>query len=228
MQQAQFYGLDIETDTRRDPADPAVAPITRVALSGRSFDVVFTGEEHTILGELDEHLAALRPGVLATWNGSAFDLPFIADRARLLGVELGLELCLDRRLTLHRALLPGHPGAYRGAWFGHGHVDTFRLYGDSSPSSPWTSLRTIGRVLGLSGPDGPNRSRDLTNEALHAHAPSDARLARVLAERRCHAALRMVDRVTHEEAQPVAVAARRLERQARHEGVAVRPAVLGL
>ena len=31
----------------------------------------------------------------------------IADRARLLGVDLGLRLCLDRRLTLDRAPLPG-------------------------------------------------------------------------------------------------------------------------
>ncbi len=229
QQQANFYGLDIETDTRTDPVDPTVAAITTVAISGRSLEREFRGDEVTILSELDEFLAALAPGVLATWNGSTFDLPFIADRARLLGVSLGLELCLDRRVRSPRAFLPGHAGGYRGAWFDHAHVDTFRLYGDASPASPWNSLRVIGRALGLSQSNGrPIRARDLTNEALHAHAPSDARLARVLAERRAHAALRAVDRFAHEEARPVAVAAERLERVARRNAVVLKPAVAGV
>lgn len=222
MQHTQFYGLDIETDTARDPLDPTVASITTVAISCSSTERVFRGDEASVLTALDDYLADLAPGVLATWNGSAFDLPFIADRARLLGVDLGLELCLDRRVNIQRTLLPGHAGAYRGAWFHHGHVDTFRLYGHSSPASPWSSLRTIGRALGLGGHESrPARAHDLTNEALHAHAPSDARLARVLAERRRQAALRSVDRFTHEEARPVAVAAERLERLSR------RPALVG-
>ena len=38
------------------------------------------------------------------------------------------------------------------------------------------------------------RIHDLSNEALHAYAASDARLARVLAERRWPSAARFVDR----------------------------------
>lgn len=217
MRQATIYGLDIETDTRLDGLDPAVAPVRTAALSGRTFDEVFVGTEEEILEGLDARLATLAPGVIATWNGSTFDLPFIADRARLLGVSLGLQLCLDRRLTLHRATLPGHAGAYRAGWHHHTHVDTFRLYGHPAPASPWASLRTIARVLGLSAPAaaGGRRTHQMANEALHAHAPSDARLARVLAERRWSAAARMVDHLDAGDAEVVSVAAGRLERQAR-------------
>jgi DNA polymerase elongation subunit (family B) len=214
MHQVIVYGLDIETDTSRDGLDPAVARVQAVALSGQNRDELFVGDEVDLLRALDERLATLPRGVIATWNGAAFDLPFLADRARILGVDLGLFLRLDRNLTLQRAPLPGHAGAYRATWHDHGHVDTYRLYGAHRAPGAFTSLRTIGRLLGIgSGDCRPRRSHDLTNEALHACAPSDARLARVLAERRWHAAARLVDRVEREDAQPVSVAARRLARQ---------------
>lgn len=227
-QQPHIYGIDIETDTRAGGLDPAVAPVLTVALSGRAFDDTYTGDEATLLLALDRRLTSLPPGILATWNGGTFDLPFMADRARLLGIELGLQLCPDRRLTQNRSPLPGHGGAYRGAWGHHSHLDTFRLYGDAASASGWMSLRSLGRLLGLGGAGGPaERTHDLANEVLHAHAASDARLARVLAERRWSAALRLVDRIEPTEAQPVAVAAHRIERQTRHDQP-LRPTVISV
>lgn len=223
-----IYGLDIETDTSCDGLDPTVAPIRAVALSGANFDDLFVGDEVDLLRALDARLRSLRPGVLATWNGSAFDLPFLADRARLVGEDLGLRLRLDRRLTLQRAPLPGHAGAYRASWYEHGHLDTFRLYDAEGDPSQRRSLRTLARVVGVGGHDGhrgrPARLHTLSHEALHACAPSDARLARVLAERRWPGAARMIDRVDAAEAQPVAVAAQRLARRDARTP-AVRPAV---
>lgn len=225
--QAVIYGLDIETDTRTDGLDPAVASVRAIALSGRTFDDLFVGDEHDILLALDARLAALPVGVVATWNGSAFDLPFLADRARLLGIDLGLKLRLDRRLTLHRAPLPGHAGAYRASWYDHGHLDTFRIYGaETVTAAQRLSLRSLGRLVGIGAHDAhPTRTQTLCNEALHACAPSDARLARVLAERRWPAAARMIDRVDWSEAEPVAVAAQRLARQDRSVGARMAPAV---
>lgn len=226
--QATIYGIDIEIDTRSGLLDPAVAPVRTVALCGRSFDEVFTGDERVLLRDLDRRLRSLAPGVLATWNGGVFDLPFLAERAALVGVELDLRLQLDRRLTFHRRPLPGHAGAYRGAWGEHGHLDTFRLYGQSGPS-PWTSLRTIGRLLGLSAPGGPaDRTHDLLSEAFNAHAASDSRLARVLAERRWSTAHRLVDRLDPDPA-PVDLTDRRLGRTGTDERVRpLRPAGAGL
>jgi hypothetical protein len=227
-QHTPIYGLDIETDTSCDGLDPAVASVRAIALSGRSFDELFVGEEIDVLRSLDARLAELPEGVVATWNGSAFDLPFLADRARILGIELGLRLRLDRRLTLQRAPLPGHAGAYRASWHDHGHLDTFRLYGEVPGAALRLSLRSLGRMVGIGAePVRRAAARTLSAEALHACAPSDARLARVLAERRWPAAIRMIDRVGAEQAQPVAVAARRLARQGVALAGARRPAIAG-
>lgn len=210
-----IYGLDIETDISQDGLDPAIASVRAVALSGRTFDDLFVGDEADLLRALDDRLEALPQGVVATWNGSAFDLPFLADRARILGVPLGLKLRSDRSITLHRAPLPGHAGAYRAGWHDHGHLDTFRLYGEETATAAQRlSLRSIARFVGLGHHDvRTGRTQTLSNEALHACAPSDARLARVLAERRWPGAARMIDRVEWDEAEHVAVAAQRIARR---------------
>jgi uncharacterized protein YprB with RNaseH-like and TPR domain len=192
-----LYGLDIETDTTVDGLDPHVAAIVTVALSNEGFDEVFTGPEHVILRELDERLASMAPGVIATWNGAAFDLPFIADRAELNGLGLGLQLRPDSRIALDHDPLPGHEHAYRARWHGHGHVDAYRLYrADVGPALKVScSLKSIARLVGFTPIDvDRTRIHDLSHEMLHAYAASDARLARVLTERRWPTALRYVDR----------------------------------
>ena len=81
-----LYGLDIETDTTIDGLDPQVAPVVAVALDGEDFSAVFDGRETDLLADLDQHLADLEPGILVTWNGGCFDLPFLRDRAAICGI----------------------------------------------------------------------------------------------------------------------------------------------
>jgi uncharacterized protein YprB with RNaseH-like and TPR domain len=191
------YGLDIETDTTVDGLDPEVAAVVTVALSNDGFDEVFTGDEDTILHDLDARLAAVAPGVIATWNGAAFDLPFLADRAALHGVNLGLRLRADPGIPLDHDPLPGHRAAYRARWHQHGHVDAYRLYrADVGPALKVScSLKSIARLVGFTPIDvDRTRIHDLSHEMLHAYAASDARLARVLTERRWGTASRYVDR----------------------------------
>lgn len=192
------YGLDIETDTSVNGLDPRVAPVVTVALSLNGHDEIFSGRESTLLFDLAERLRSLPAGVIATWNGAAFDLPFLAQRADLHRLELGLLLHLDTALADGRAPLPGHRGAYRGAWHHHSHLDAYRLYrNDVGPILRVScSLKSIARLVGLA-PVEVDRTRihDLSNEALHAYASSDARLARVLAEKRMPGAMRFVDRL---------------------------------
>jgi DNA polymerase elongation subunit (family B) len=201
-----IYGLDIETDTTIDGLDPAQAGILTVALSGNEIDQVFSGDELCILSELDACLREIRPGVIATWNGGAFDLPFIADRASRWGLPTGLRLRLDRAIGLRGAPLPGHDGAYRASWYRHRHVDAYRVYrNDVGPVMRVScSLKSIARLVGLN-PIEVDRSHihDLSHEALHAYAASDARLARVLTERRWATASRHIDRVHAEHAEPL-------------------------
>lgn len=200
------YGLDIETDTTVDGLDPGVARILTIALSSDGVDELFTGPEPELVRELDDRLAAMEPGVIATWNGAAFDLPFIADRAALHGIALGLRLELDPRIVVRGQALPGHRGAYRGAWHAHSHLDAYRVYrSDVGPALRIScGLKSIARYVGLPVVEvDRERIHDLTQEALHAYASSDARLARVLAERRWASARRAVDRRPVDLASPV-------------------------
>ena len=200
------YGLDIETDTTENGLDPRVAAVVTVALAGPGYEEVFTGPEAPLLIALDDCLAQLEPGVIATWNGAAFDLPFLADRAARHGLPLGLRLQHDSAITMRRAPLPGHRGAYRASWFDHGHLDAYRLYrGDVGPALRIScSLKSIARFVGLV-PVEVDRTKihDLSNEALHAYAASDARLARILTERRWGTASRFVDRMVAGETDPL-------------------------
>lgn len=192
------YGLDIETDTTVNGLDPAVAAVVTIAVSIEGRDEVFSGRESTILFDIDQCLSELEPGIIATWNGAAFDFPFIADRASKHGLELGLRMQYDPAMAMRRAPLPGHRGAYRCGWYGHRHIDAYRLYkGDVGPALRVScSLKSIARLVGLA-PIEVDRERihDLSHEALHAYAASDARLARVLAQRRWPGAGRFVDRL---------------------------------
>lgn len=200
------YGLDIETDTTVDGLDPGVARILTIALSSEHVDELFTGDEPSLLAELDERLASIEPGVIATWNGASFDLPFIADRAHLHGVPLGLRLELDARIAVRGRALPGHLGAYRGAWHAHAHLDAYRVYrSDVGPALRIScGLKSIARFVGLPVVEvDRTHIHDLSQEALHAYASSDARLARVLAERRWASARRNIDREPAEVAAPV-------------------------
>jgi hypothetical protein len=200
------YGLDIETDTTVDGLDPAVARILTVALSSEDVDELFIGDEPSLLSELDDRLYSLPPGVIATWNGAAFDLPFIADRAAMYGTALGLRLEHDPRILVRGRALPGHRGAYRAAWHHHAHLDAFRVYrSDVGPALRIScGLKSIARFVGLSVVEVDREQiHGLSQEALHAYASSDARLARVLTERRWPSARRSIDREPTHLAPPV-------------------------
>jgi uncharacterized protein YprB with RNaseH-like and TPR domain len=195
-----LYGLDIETDTTVDGLDPRRSAIVAVAVAGPAGTRVFAGTDETaILDSLDRHLAGLEPGVVVTWNGAAFDLPFIHDRATGLGVRTGLRLGLDPRITLSRGALPGHAGAYRGAWHGHDHLDAYRLYRDVGRALLLScSLKTVARFFGLDPVEvDSSRIHELPAETLARYVASDAATARCLARLRWHRASAFLDGAHH-------------------------------
>lgn len=191
-----IYGLDIETDTTIDGLDPAVAPVVTVALSTADGDEVLAGPERELFLALDRRLAELPAGIVATWNGAVFDLPFLADRAARMGLVGGLRLRFDPTISLRRRPLRNHPGAYRGRWYGHGHIDGYRLYRTDLRRvlDVSCSLKSVARLVGLT-PVEVDRARihALDGAALAAYVASDARLARILVERRWPGAARFVD-----------------------------------
>jgi DNA polymerase elongation subunit (family B) len=164
-----------------------VARVVAAALCDGDRVEVFDGPEPVLLGELDRRVAALAPGVLVTWNGSVFDLPFLADRAVHCGVTLGLSLTPDAHVS-PRSPLPGHAGAYRATWHGHGHLDAYQLYrSDVGPALRVScSLKSIAGLVGLGAVEVDRETIHLLErDRLHAYVASDARLARQLAARRC-------------------------------------------
>lgn len=192
-----YYGLDIETDTTVDGLDPARSAVVAVAVTAPFGEEVLTGDEAELLSSLDELVVQLPPGVIVTWNGSAFDLPFLAERARRCGVRLALRLEEDASLSGRRpGSLPGHPNPYRAAWGPHRHLDGYRLYRADVGRTLGLpcGLKPMARLVGLQ-PVEVDRTdiHSLGPEELHEYVASDARIARELVLRRMPAAARFAD-----------------------------------
>lgn len=191
-----LYGLDIETDTAVDGLDPLVGRVLAVAVSGTDVALFDHDDEPELLRRLDQHLAGLPSGVLVTWNGARFDLPYLATRAALADVALGLRLWADPTCRDDRESLPGHAGTYRASWFGHDHLDAYRVYrADVGPALRiGCSLKTVARLAGLAPVEvDASRVHDLTPAQMAAYVGSDARCTAELARRRWSTARLSVD-----------------------------------
>jgi hypothetical protein len=184
-----LYGLDIETDTSVDGLDPARSPIVAVAVATDDGDHVFQGQETGILADLDTLLAHLPPGLVVTWNGAGFDLPFLAERARIIGATIGLQLWRDPTIE-------SDPGAFRGRWYRHDHLDGYRVYRADVGRSLGLScgLKPLSRLVGLQPIELDRSSLHLLDDdVVRRYVASDARLAKELVLRRWPLAWRAAD-----------------------------------
>lgn len=205
-----IFALDIETDTSPLTDDEKAAGFTARGLDPRITSVTAVaahadGNTHVMHArdskdgeaELLSRVGAFmigagasrdRGGVLVTWNGSVFDLPFLADRARILGVEdwFGhLELTPDPSIVPKYDPLPGHDGGYRATWNGLPHIDMAYVDKDECLAAgvSW-SLKPWAKHLGMD-PVEVDRTRmhELTREELDAYVASDAIITHTLAAR---------------------------------------------
>ncbi|HTO02031.1 MAG TPA: 3'-5' exonuclease [Microthrixaceae bacterium] len=178
---APFYGLDIETDTTVDGLDARCSAIVAIAIATAEGDKVFLGPEHELLRRTDRLLAELNPGVIVTWNGSSFDLPFIAERAARLGMSLGLQA--DSESSASR-------------WWQHRHIDGYRLYRSDVGRTLGVScgLKPLSRMVGLAPVEVDRTQIHMLSESqVREYVASDARLARELVLRRMPAAMSHMD-----------------------------------
>ncbi len=201
-----LYGLDIETDTTVDGLDPRVGRVLAVAVADADgVTVIDDPSEAELLAGLERHLAGLDPGVLVTWNGARFDLPYLSTRAARGQVRLGLQLEADPT-RFHRPdrtdgrtdrVDRNEPG-YRACWGRHRHLDVYRCYrADVGPALGMTcSLKSVAALAGLA-PIRVDTARvhALAPEVLRAYVASDAVCTRELARRRWANASAAVDRV---------------------------------
>ncbi len=162
-----------------------------MALAGDGVDLVFdSADEGSLLRQLDEAIAGLDPGVIVTWNGAGFDLPFLHDRAALNDVELGLRLVLDLTIPGRHEPLPGHAGAYRAAWYEHRHLDGYQLFRADVGATIGLpcGLKPLSRFVGLPVIEvDRERIHELSDAERRAYVASDAHLACALVRRRADA-----------------------------------------
>jgi hypothetical protein len=179
-----LYGLDIETDTTVNGLDPRVSSVVAVSVATEDDVLTFAGPETKLLRSLDRHLRRLPAGVLVTWNGSGFDLPFLADRAATLRVRLGVRLTPDRSLPHKYPPLVGHAAPYRARWHRHRHLDACCLYRTLRPTDASCALKAVARDAGLLVvEEDRQRLHELDRGPLVRYAASDAALTRRLAAR---------------------------------------------
>lgn len=189
--------LDIETDTTPccDPVqgccksrglDPARTVITAVAISDTNGDTVLDsselGGERQLLEAL-ERMVGERSGTLATWNGAAFDLPFLADRFATNGIATSLQITPDPAIEMKYGALPGHTSAYRATWGALVHLDVqFRYRSYALERSIAWSLKSVARSLGFEPVEVDRTAMHLLSvDEVAAYVASDSRLTRQLA-----------------------------------------------
>lgn len=201
---SQLYGLDIETDTSalteaevaagytQRGLDPAISKIVNLALSSSDGVTVLDGEEEDIIRGLDAWLKSKAAGLLVTWNGSVFDLPFIYDRAKRLEIPIGLNLTYDPLIIPKYEPTPGYKGGYAAVWDSdsnpvpHVHLDVAYIYKRYAEATgiPW-SLKPVAKELGLEPikVDAANLHL-LSTQEQNEYVASDARVTRELALKR--------------------------------------------
>ncbi|MHB8294059.1 MAG: 3'-5' exonuclease [Acidimicrobiales bacterium] len=169
----KLYGLDIETDTSMGGLDPRRASVLAVAVVWEGGEAVMTGAERRLLAELDSLLSRLDTGVIVTWNGSGFDLPFLQVRAALNGVRLGLRLAPGTHSTQ----------GTQASWHAHDHLDAYLAYKTAHllPGASY-GLKAVAKRAGLHPVEvDASRVHLLDRRSLRRYVASDARMAAQLA-----------------------------------------------
>jgi DNA polymerase elongation subunit (family B) len=193
---SQLIALDIEADTSVDGLDPQISSVTEVALSTTTGSRIFAGPERALLVDLETYLCSLPPAVLVTWNGHAYDMPFLATRYRLLGLPTTLVTTPDATIPLKYAPLPGHAHATRARWDQHRHVDICQLFAPVAAELgvPF-KLKPVARaVLGIEPIEEDRANLHLLTPARRArYATSDTEITLALAMSRLSEVLACLD-----------------------------------
>lgn len=178
-----IYGLDIETDNSEGHGlNPDRAAITSIAISHGLKPYVFnTGNELTDIKSALLFLADMPAGLVVTWNGAFFDLPFIKQRMGA-GVEHAPNFHTQRLLKPKYDFLPRFDAALSatfdasGGAAHHAHLDiapAYKTFAEDRGVS-W-SLKPVAEAMGRT-PVVLDRTRlhDYTRDEQRAYVASDA------------------------------------------------------
>ena len=116
--------------------------------------------EADLIRRLVAAVSAADPDVIENHNLHGFDLPFLARRARLLGVPLSLGRIPRglRQRPARRGIADEHDSARRIRYVAPGRelidtMDAVMRYGFSTGDLPWRGLKAVARHFGISAPD---------------------------------------------------------------------------
>lgn len=177
---ARIYSLDIETDNSEGHGlNPELSRVTEVAVLTAETSWVFDNDDEAkLLTELGECVRDLRPGLISTWNGAFFDMPFLSDRMIAVGVAglgVGPRLVTDPGLKPKYEPLPGHAGGYIAVWpssfpsIPHQHLDISGAYKQFAADADvsW-SLKPVCKAMGID-------MFEIDRTRLHEYTPEEVR-----------------------------------------------------
>jgi len=148
---SMIYALDLETCTNPgDGLDPT-NPLTRITsaaiffgpakgFAGAEGSIVFDDpSEARLLRSLNDWLSdpATTPGLIVTWNGANFDIPFLITRSEMHGVELDLQAAICEARAPRYSACKGHVGGYAASWGPHDHADI------------WPAFQEVAKAAGI-------------------------------------------------------------------------------
>ena len=196
FQHESAYAFDIESDTTPQAdgkcygLEPLHAGLTEIAFScdtsvmsegGKVFATSDGMTEADVIIEFDRMLFELDPGVLMTWNGSFFDLPFILTRSEVLGITQHMHLHAQPGLAPKYTPTAPHTGGYSATWdtkgvMPHQHLDIMRGYERAAKllGIKW-SLKPVAEAYGLDMISvDREKMHELTPAERRAYALSDS------------------------------------------------------
>ena len=185
----RIYSFDSETDNSGGHGlNPLKARITDLSLAtGDGGQVFNNADEASMLVEFDAAVRGLPAGLLSTWNGTHFDLPFLDTRfekARI--TEHGMMLEPTPQFPPKYELIPGHDSGYTCRWMSrtgtHVHLDIAYAFKPIAERLGVTwGLKPVAEALGFH-PVSLDRERlhEYTDADREEYALSDARVTRQL------------------------------------------------
>lgn len=164
--------IDIETDTSNggglDPMHSKVVAVSVAYSDNEEVVVLDSSSEEEILSSLDV-LVASRKGLLVTWNGSGFDMPFLHKRYVAAGVSTGLRVLVDPSIPSKYPTNQGLGPPVRVSWHSAAHVDIANIYSQFALDAKikW-SLKNVAKHLGYT-------PVEVDRERIHALSPQELR-----------------------------------------------------
>jgi DNA polymerase elongation subunit (family B) len=180
----RVYGLDIETDTTINgvsPKDSSVISAAVASADGSVCEVFDAASERELLEQLLGYLEGLEPGIITTWNGSGFDLAFLVERMRIVGITHPWTLWPSARAAKYPPV-GGH--TVRAKLSSHSHADiAYAFKALATDCSIEWALKPMARHFGHDPVEVDRAATHLlTSSELRAYVASDAIVTAALAE----------------------------------------------